>query len=78
VDTEEMTTGERIHTYRRRYKLSLAALGEQIGVSESTISGYEHDLLVPGGKQLRGLSLFFGVTVDYLLGLSDSPQDYAY
>jgi repressor LexA len=46
-------------------------VGAVIGVSDSSIRKYESDDRTPTPDAIKKLSVFFGVTTDYLLGNSD-------
>lgn len=63
-----------LRTLRRKYKLSMKALGQFLGLAESTISLYEAGRRQPDNDTLVKIANFFGVTTDYLLGLSNDPE----
>lgn len=46
-------------------------LAKQIGVSKGIISFWENGLREPSMSSLIALAQFFGVTIDYLVGLED-------
>ena len=50
----------------------------QIGKTQQTVGKWENGTNAPTFKDLVKLVGLFGVTSDYLLGLSDSPSKYAY
>ena len=50
----------------------------QIGKTQQTVGKWENGTNAPTFKDLVKLVELFGVTSDYLLGLSDSPGKYAY
>lgn len=50
----------------------------QIGKTQQTVGKWENGTNAPTFKDLVKLVELFGVTSDYLLGLSDSPSKYAY
>lgn len=58
---------------RNRQKLSMKSLGNEIGVSESTISLYETGKRQPDNDTLKKLCDYFNVSADYLLGRTDVP-----
>ena len=51
--------------------LSQAELGDMLSVSHHTISAYEKEKSDPSDATKVWLARFFGVSVDYLMGLSD-------
>lgn len=60
---------------RKEKGISMKALGDCIGVAESTISQYETGKRQPDLETLSKLSDFFGVTTDYLIGRNEeTPQ----
>jgi transcriptional regulator with XRE-family HTH domain len=69
------TVGERIRRLRKTAGLTQEQLANALGVTKGAISHYEHDMRVPGGRDLalvssRLLKLAgaLGVTTDELLG----------
>ena len=51
--------------------VSQEALARKLGFSKSTIGLYETGDTLPDAKTLRDLAVYFDVSADYLLGLSD-------
>lgn len=64
--------GERIMIVRKRRKLSKKELAEIMGVSVVTISNYESGKTKPPVQKLMKLSMALDVSIDDLIGLSDS------
>lgn len=68
--------GDIIKQLRKEAGLTQDELGRKLGVIKQTISSWENNISVPSTETLTTLSKLFGVSVDYLLGLSsDSPND---
>lgn len=65
------TIGDRIKQLRDEAGLSQMELSEKIGLSQSAIARYELNKTEPKASDIIRLSEFFGVSADYLLGLSD-------
>lgn len=63
--------GARIKELRREKQLTQEALGKSVGVSTSMIGMYETDARQPSYEVLKKMADFFGVSTDYLLGVSD-------
>ncbi|MGA9047167.1 helix-turn-helix domain-containing protein [Sulfuricurvum sp.] len=57
--------GERLERARKAAGLSLRALGEKVGVSQTAISKFEKDQLVPDSGMLLKLSMALGVKSEY-------------
>ena len=72
MDNSILAITERFEELRKSRKLTLEQLEEQTGLSKSALGGYE----INGDKDIGShaivkLAKFYGVTSDYLLGLSD-------
>lgn len=65
------TIGDRIKQLRDEAGLSQMQLSEKIGLSQSAIARYELNKTEPKASDIIKLSEFFGVSADYLLGISD-------
>lgn len=64
----------RIAEQRKKKKLSQTKFAEKFGVGRSTIAMWETGDREPDLDTIQKLANFFGVTTDYLLGLSDDPD----
>ena len=69
-----VSLGQRITYYRKKIGISQIDLAAAVGMSHSTVSGYEKDKKTPSVPVLQGLAKTLNVTVDALLGL-ESPQN---
>jgi len=65
---------ERLIECRKAKKKKQHEVAEHIGKSESAYSSYEQGRNTPGPEDIAKLAVYFGVTSDYLLGLSDDPN----
>ena len=69
----KLTLGERLKDLRVERNLKLETLAEQTGLSKSALSKYESDDVTDLSiYAVTTLAEFYGVTTDYLLGLSES------
>lgn len=66
--------GPRIKKLRTNKKLTQKELADYIKVTHVSISGYESGNRHPDTETLQRLADFFGVSTDYLLGRSDTPN----
>ncbi len=66
-----MTFGEKIKDLREASEISQKTLGEKTNMTQRKISYIENDRYEPSIADIRELCLFFGVSADYLLDLSD-------
>lgn len=64
----------RLRELREANNMSCAALAEKIGVTGASLGYYERGERVPDIETAQKLCGVFGVTSDYLLGLSDTPS----
>lgn len=75
--------GERIKQLRAEKKLRQVDLADHLGVSRTTYTQYETNVSEPDNNTLIKIASFFDVSIDYLLGRTDSrkhivdlPDDY--
>jgi transcriptional regulator with XRE-family HTH domain len=63
-----------ISYWRHMERLSLEAVANRLGVAVSELALWEHGALPPR-EHARALSAMFGVSLDFLLGLSKDPHE---
>ncbi|MFT8493535.1 MAG: XRE family transcriptional regulator [Liquorilactobacillus nagelii] len=68
-----MDKGQIIANLRMTKKMSQIELAKALNVSPSTIGMWETNQRAIKDDQLKKIATFFGVSSDYLLGLSDKP-----
>lgn len=61
----------KLKSLREEAGYSQARLAAKLGVSQSTVGGWESGTREPSFKTLMGIADLFGVSVDYLLGRTD-------
>ena len=59
---------------RARYGWTCEEVAKMLGVHENTVQNWEKDIGTCKGTTLLSLSSIFGVSVDYLLGISDERK----
>lgn len=64
----------RIRELRQKKNLSQLQLSIELEVTQETISAYEHSKHLPSVTALMKMSQLFGVSMDYIMGISDVPQ----
>lgn len=69
--------GERLVKLRKDAELTQDALAAILNVNKHSISSYERDKSEPPDVIKIAIARHFGVSVDYLLGLTDNPASYA-
>lgn len=65
--------GERLAELRKDTGLTQRQFAEKMNVSLNTISSWERNLADPDDKTKVTLARMFGVSLDYLMGLTDQP-----
>ncbi len=61
-----------LRVIRKQYNISMKKLGEAMNLGESTISQYESGNREPSFDILIRIADYFNVSIDYLLGRSES------
>lgn len=64
-----MEWSERLQECRKKRGLSQEQAAQMLGVSRSTVSAYEKNMVLPSVDVLRRMAEVYEVTADYLLGL---------
>ena len=64
----------RLKELRQQKKTTQRALADHLGITDRTYQYYEVGRVRPPYETLLALASFFGVSLDYLVGLADSPQ----
>lgn len=62
---------ERFKELRKEKNLSTIALGKILNVSNSTITRWENENIIPSIEHLFNIAKFFEVSADYLIGLEN-------
>ncbi|MCL2574889.1 MAG: helix-turn-helix domain-containing protein [Defluviitaleaceae bacterium] len=62
---------QRIYELRKSKGLSQAELGGKLNFTQQTIAKWEKGVAEPNTESIIRLANFYGVTADYLLGLTD-------
>ena len=57
-----------IRNLRKRHYLTQAEFAKKVGVTQGTVSQWEHGIISPNSNQLRSISEAFGVSIDSLVG----------
>ena len=66
--------GERLAYLRRREGISQKELGKKLNISHYTISSYEKGRSEPNDEIKVRIAQYFNVSLDYLVGLKDTPD----
>ncbi|USK72657.1 helix-turn-helix domain-containing protein [Peribacillus asahii] len=67
------TFADRFKELRVKQGYSMQAIGELGGVGKSTIASYESGEKKPTTDRLKVFAEILGVSIDYLLGITDEP-----
>lgn len=68
------TIAKRIYELRKSEGLSQAEFGALFGIVNSTVCLYENGRSTPNDQIKTAICKHFGVSMDYLLGLTDEPE----
>lgn len=63
--------GVRLKELREAKRLSQADVAERLGVTRSTISGYECNTITPSVEQLVKLAVLYNTSLDYMMGMEN-------
>lgn len=63
---------EKIKTLREQSGMTQAELGRRLGLSRSSVNGWEMGLAIPATTTVVDLAMIFHVSTDYLLGLKEN------
>ena len=66
--------GDKIKELRKALKITQKELGQNVGLSTSSIGMIESNRQGASSEKLREIADFFGVTVDYLLSEGDTKN----
>lgn len=66
--------GDRIKKLREENNISQLELSEVLGISQQALSKWENGKTQPDNDSLIKLANFFRVSIDYLLGISESKK----
>lgn len=67
-------TVERIFTLIEKNKTTAADVAKENGLPKSAFTNWKMGRSKPSTEAIAKLAVYFGVTSDYLLGLSDDPH----
>lgn len=71
-----MTFGERLKHLMEEKEVTQKEVSENLNIAISTFNGYANDYREPDFSTLTSLAKYFGVSVDYLLGITDGYLSY--
>lgn len=69
-----MSFGSRLKGLRIENHISQKQVALDIGISTTTISQYESDRRFPNEETLKRLCIYYKISSDYLLGLTDAKH----
>lgn len=65
----------RLRNLRKKYGERQETLAETLGISRSTLSGYERGVIVPPYEKISKIAQRYNVSVNYLMGQSDMENE---
>lgn len=69
-----MSFGRRLKELRKENRISQKQVAQDIGISVTAISQYESDSRFPNEDTLRRLCMYYCISSDYLLGLTNAKH----
>lgn len=69
-----MKINEALRRFRHEFKLTQEEVAKAVGTSKQVLSRYEKDM-TPSAEIIKKIALAFGVSADYLIGLTDIPNN---
>ena len=67
----KISFGKRLKELREENNLTQKELAEKLGINAVTYLHYEKEQRQPSLELIADISVFYGVSVDYLIGLKD-------
>lgn len=67
-----MTTFDRVKKLADKQKISIVELEEKLGFGRNSL--YSWKTKTPNGDRIKKVADYFGVSTDYLLGRTDTPE----
>jgi transcriptional regulator with XRE-family HTH domain len=64
-----------IKNLRKKNYLTQAEFAKKVGVTQGTVSQWEHGIISPNSNQLRAISDAFGVSIDSIVGKGKREGD---
>ncbi len=71
-------TAARLLELRKSVNLSQAKMAEALGISQSSLNRYEHDLAIISDKVLLIYADYFDVSLDYICGRTENSEGKLY
>ena len=72
VQADKDIIADKIKMLREKRGITQAELARKLGVTRTGVNAWEMGISVPSTQYIAELSVFFGVSVDYLLGLNNT------
>jgi len=65
--------GLRLKELREKKHLSQSDVADRLGVTRSTVSGYECNTITPSLEQIVKLAVLYNSSLDYMMGMDNRP-----
>lgn len=73
MNDDDPKIGESLKRFREKFNLKQGTVAESIGILQQLYYKYESGRVTPSANVIYRLARAYGVSADYLLGLSDNP-----
>lgn len=74
MEVISMNIGERLKKLRLSYSLTQGEVAKQAGISQQSYSYYENNMRLMDSETLKKISLLYGVSADYILGIDEEVR----
>ena len=74
MELAEKVFGKRIKQLRKQHRLTQSELGEMVGLTQQSITAWETGRTYPDVYTLIRLAMLYEVSVDWLLGLTETSE----
>lgn len=74
MTNESESLAAKLRSLRAKYNYTQAQVAQSLGISQQTYSNYENKNAAVDSKTLKAICTLYGVSADYLLGISQSES----
>ena len=71
---DKIIFSERLKTLKNSKNITTVAIANKLGITKQSVHTWETMKTLPSADKLAELADFFDVSLDYLVGRSDSPE----
>lgn len=72
INTEDI--GNRLRKIRKELNYTEQYVAEKVGIAQTSYSDYENNTTIPTTFKLLAIAQFYNISMDYILGRTNSPK----